>query len=56
MLKACVLEFKGCWDEHVPLINLTYGNTSMKILGWHHLGCCMVDGVDHLSGGLKLVR
>ena len=27
MLRACVLDFKGSWEEHLPLVEFTYNNS-----------------------------
>ncbi|KAJ8749740.1 hypothetical protein K2173_012291 [Erythroxylum novogranatense] len=27
MLRACVLDFKGAWDEHLPLVEFAYNNS-----------------------------
>ena len=27
MLRACVVDFKGSWDDHLPLIEFTYNNS-----------------------------
>ena len=27
MLRACVLDLKGTWDEHFPLVEFTYNNS-----------------------------
>ena len=27
MLRACVLDHKGSWDEHLPLVEFTYKNS-----------------------------
>ena len=27
MLRACVLDFKGSWDDHLPLIEFSYNNS-----------------------------
>ena len=27
MLRACVLDLKGCWDEHFPLVEFSYNNS-----------------------------
>ena len=27
MLRACVIEFTGSWDEHLPLIEFAYNNS-----------------------------
>ena len=33
MLRACMLEFKGNWDEHLPLIEFTYNNSYHSRIG-----------------------
>ena len=27
MLRACVIDFKGSWDDHLPLIEFSYNNS-----------------------------
>ena len=27
MLRACVMDFKGSWDEHLPLVEFAYNNS-----------------------------
>ena len=27
MLRACVLDLKGSWDEHLPLVEFAYNNS-----------------------------
>ena len=27
MLRACVLDLKGSWEEHLPLVKFTYNNS-----------------------------
>ena len=27
MLQACVLDFKGSWEEHLPLVEFSYKNS-----------------------------
>ena len=27
MLRACILDFKGSWEEHLPLVEFTYNNS-----------------------------
>ena len=27
MLRACVIDFKGSWDDHLPLIDFAYNNS-----------------------------
>ncbi|KAF3680585.1 hypothetical protein FXO38_02229 [Capsicum annuum] len=33
MLRACVLDFKGSWDEHLPLIEYAFNNIFYAIIG-----------------------
>nr|GFC25257.1 putative reverse transcriptase domain-containing protein [Tanacetum cinerariifolium] len=27
MLRACVIDFRGCWDRHFPLVKFSYNNS-----------------------------
>ena len=27
MLRACVLDHRGCWEEHLPLVEFVYNNS-----------------------------
>ena len=27
MLRACTIDFKGSWDDHLPLIDFSYNNS-----------------------------
>ena len=33
MLKACVIDFKGSWDDHLPLIEFSYNNSYHSSIG-----------------------
>ena len=33
MLRACVIEFRGSWDKHLPLIEFAYNNSFHASLG-----------------------
>ena len=33
MLRACVMEFKGSWDKHLPLMEFSYNNSHHASLG-----------------------
>ena len=33
MLRACAIEFKDCWDDHLPLIEFAYNNTYHSSIG-----------------------
>ena len=32
-MRACVLEFRGNWDEHIPLMEFAYNNSYHSIIG-----------------------
>ena len=36
MLRACVMEFKGSWDTHLPLIEFAYNNSYQTSIGMTH--------------------
>ena len=36
MLRACVLDHKGCWDEHLPLMEFTYNNSYQESIQMAH--------------------
>ncbi len=44
MLRACVIEFEGSWDTHLPLIELTTTATN-QALGCLHMKLCMAGNV-----------
>ena len=33
MLRACALDFKGSWDDHIPLIEFAYNNSFHSSIG-----------------------
>ena len=33
MLRACVLDFRGIWDTHLPLMEFAYNNSYHKCIG-----------------------
>ena len=33
MLKVCVIDFKGSWDDHLPLIEFSYNNSNHSSIG-----------------------
>ena len=33
MLRSCVMQFKGNWDSHLPLVEFTYNNTFHSSIG-----------------------
>ena len=33
LLRACVLDLKGNWDDHLPLVEFTYNNSFQASIG-----------------------
>ena len=33
MLRSCVMQFKGNWDSHLPLVEFTYNNSFHSSIG-----------------------
>ena len=33
MLRACLIDFRGSWDDHVPLIEFSYNNSYHSSIG-----------------------
>ena len=33
MLRACYLDFKGSWDDHLPLVEFVYNNSYHSSIG-----------------------
>ena len=33
MLRSCILEFKGNWDQHLPLVEFAYNNSYHSSIG-----------------------
>ena len=38
MLRACVIDFKGSWDDHLPLIEFLYNNSYYSSIGMAPFG------------------
>ena len=36
MLRACVIDYKGSWDDHLPLIEFAYNNSFHDSIGMAH--------------------
>ena len=53
MLQACVLDHKSSWEEHLPLVEFSYNNSSptttviRQVYIWHHMRHCMGGHADH---------
>lgn len=56
MLQACVLDFNGSWEDHLPLVEFSYNNSYHSSVGMapyealHYMG----DHVDHPCAGIRL--
>ena len=48
MLRACVIDLKGSWDDHLLLIEFAYKNSYQPFMR-----LCMGIDVDNLLVGLK---
>ena len=55
MLRACIINFKGNWDKHLPLVEFAYNNSFHSSISMAPMKPCMVGGVDLLLEGLKWV-
>ena len=66
MLRACVLKFKGSWEEHFPLVEFTYNNSyqaSIQMVPYEALHgrlcrspVCWTEVGERPSTGPDLVR
>ena len=54
MLRACVLEFQGSWDEHLPLVEFANNNNSIQVLECHLMRFYVGDHVDRRYFGKRL--
>ena len=46
MLKVCALDFKGKWDDHLPLIEFYYNNSYHASIGMPLMKLCMEGSAD----------
>ena len=47
MLRACVLDHKGSWEEHFPLVEFAYTTVTRRAYRWHRIRHYMGGHVDH---------
>ena len=33
MLRSCVIDYEGCWDRHIPLVEFVYNNSFQSSIG-----------------------
>ena len=66
MLRACVLDFKGSWEEHLPLVEFAYNNSyqaSIQMAPYKALygrpcrsPICWTEVGESSTTGLNLIR
>ena len=56
MLRACVLDHKGSWEEHLPLVEFAYNNSYRRVYRWNRMRHCMGGHVDHRFVGPRWER
>ena len=56
MLRSCIIDFKGSWDDHLPLIEFSCNNSYHSSIQWHRTRPYMGGSADHLLVGLMLAR
>ena len=56
MLRACVLDHKGSWEEQLPLVEFAYNKVTSRVYRWHHMRHCMRGHADHRYVGPRWER
>ncbi|WMV54849.1 hypothetical protein MTR67_048234 [Solanum verrucosum] len=56
MLRACMIDFKGNWDDHLPLIEFSYNNSYHFSIKWLLMRFFMGEDVDLLLDGLRFIK
>ena len=56
MLRACVLDHKGSWEEHLPLVEFATTTVIKRVYRWHHMRHCMGGHADHRYVGPRWER
>ena len=66
LLRACLLDFEGNWEEHLPLVEFTYNNSFQASIGMapfealYGRPCrspvCWIEGKEKFVTGLHLVQ
>ena len=52
MLRACVLDFQGKWEEYLPLAEFSYNNSYQATIKTALLKPYMVEDVEPLCVGM----
>ncbi|GKC63256.1 putative reverse transcriptase domain-containing protein [Tanacetum coccineum] len=50
---ACVIDFGGNWDDHLPLVEFAYNNSYTRVSKCHRIKCSTVEGIGHRYVGKK---
>ncbi|TYK28229.1 DNA/RNA polymerases superfamily protein [Cucumis melo var. makuwa] len=53
MLRACVLQLKGSWDTHLPLMEFAYNNSYQFSTVWYHMRPYTGDHAELLFATMK---
>ena len=53
MLRACVMEFRGSWDTHLPLMEFAYNNSYQASIGLAPYEAIMDGNVELQSVGTR---
>jgi len=53
MLRACVHDLQGKWEEHLPLVEFSYNNSYQSTSKWPFLKHVMGEDVGHLYAGVS---
>jgi len=56
LLRTCVLDHLGSWDEILPLVEFTYNNSYQASIGMALLRHCTKESVGHLCVGFRMVK
>ena len=56
MLRACVLDHKGNWEEHLPLVDSPTTTVIRLVYRWYHMRHCMGGHADHHYVGPRWER
>nr|GFC50885.1 reverse transcriptase domain-containing protein [Tanacetum cinerariifolium] len=56
MLRACAIDFRKGWVNHLPLVEFSYKTAITLLSRPHHSKHCMVESAVHPFVGLKLEK
>jgi len=56
MLKTCVLDFQGKWEEYLPLVEFSYNNSYQSTIQMALLKHCMSGNVEHPYVGMSSMK